>query len=220
AGQRIVYMTHDHVGHLGIFVSGSVARLQHRAILESLDAVEGLAPGLYEMVIDNPSGDPDCETGDFTVRFDPREVDELGIASGDAALKQVAQISRINEAAYSTFVSPWIRAATTPASAEALRALHPMRWTRTMFSERVNPWMSLVEFAADTLRETREPLPENHPAIVTERALSARTGEVLGAWRKGRDAWIAHVFGAMFGPFPVTTSPAQADHPGAASNKE
>jgi hypothetical protein len=54
-------------------------------------------------------------------------------------------MSRINEAAYSTFVSPWIKAATSPASAEMLRALHPMRWTRTMFSERVNPWMALVK---------------------------------------------------------------------------
>lgn len=220
AGQRIVYMTHGHVGHLGIFVSGSVARLQHRAILESLDEVEALAPGLYEMVIDTPAGDPDCETGDFTVRFVPREVHDLRIASEDAALAQVAQVSRINEAAYSAFVSPWLRAATSPASAEALRALHPMRWTRTMFSERVNPWMALVKSTAETLRETRDPLPEDHLAIVTERALSARTGEVLGAWRKGRDAWIGHVFGAMFGPFPVIPAPAQADHPDAASQKE
>ncbi|MGR3707854.1 MAG: DUF3141 domain-containing protein [Alterinioella nitratireducens] len=220
AGQRIVYMTHGHVGHLGIFVSGSVARLQHRAILESLDEVEALAPGLYEMVIDTPAGDPDCETGDFTVRFVPREVHDLRIASEDAALAQVAQVSRINEAAYSAFVSPWLRAATSPASAEALRALHPMRWTRTLFSERVNPWMALVRSTAETLRETRDPLPEDHLAIVTERALSARTGEVLGAWRKGRDAWIGHVFGAMFGPFPVIPAPAQADHPDAASQKE
>ena len=220
AGQRIVYMTHGHVGHLGIFVSGSVARLQHRAILESLDKVEALAPGLYEMVIDTPAGDPDCETGDFTVRFVPREVHDLRIASEDAALAQVAQVSRINEAAYSAFVSPWLQAATSPASAEALRALHPMRWTRTLFSERVNPWMALVKSTAETLRETRDPLPEDHLAIVTERALSARTGEVLGAWRKGRDAWIGHVFGAMFGPFPVIPAPAQADHPDAASQKE
>ncbi len=220
AGQRIVYMTHGHVGHLGIFVSGSVARLQHRAILESLDEVEALAPGLYEMVIDTPAGDPDCETGDFTVRFVPREVHDLRIASEDAALAQVAQVSRINEAAYSAFVSPWLRAATSPASAEVLRALHPMRWTRTMFSERVNPWMALVKSTAETLRATRDPLSEDHLAIVTERALSARTGEVLGAWRKGRDAWIGHVFAAMFGPFPVIPAPAQADHPDAASQKE
>ena len=216
AAQRIVYMTHPRIGHLGIFVSGSVARLQHRAILESLDAVEALAPGLYEMVIDNPSGDPDCKAGDYDVRFEPREVGELGTVSDDAALKQVAQISRINEAAYSLLASPWLRTATSPASAEALRALHPMRWTRMMFSERVNPWMALVKSTADTLREMREPLPDDHPAILAERALLARTSESLAAWRKGRDAWNTHVFGAVFGkPFGTLT-----DHPTTSSNKE
>ena len=47
AGQRIVYMTNAHVGHLGIFVSASVARLEHRAILESLSKIDKLKPGLY-----------------------------------------------------------------------------------------------------------------------------------------------------------------------------
>lgn len=42
AGQRIVYLINPHVGHLGIFVSAKVARLEHRAILESLDEIEGL----------------------------------------------------------------------------------------------------------------------------------------------------------------------------------
>ena len=97
------------------------------------------------MVIDNPSGGAKRKTDDYDVRFEPRDVDDLGFGSDHGALAQVAQMSRINEAAYSTFVSPWIKAATSPASAEMLRALHPIRWTRTMFSERVNPWMALVK---------------------------------------------------------------------------
>ena len=85
-----------------------------------------------------------------------------------------------------------------------------------MFSERVNPWMALVKSTADTLREMREPLPDDHPAILAERALLARTSESLAAWRKGRDAWNTHVFGAVFGkPFGTLT-----DHPTTSSNKE
>tara|TARA_R110002124_G_scaffold112195_4_gene266202 strand:+ start:7490 stop:9340 length:1851 start_codon:yes stop_codon:yes gene_type:complete len=217
AGQRIVYMTHPNVGHLGIFVSGAVARLQHRAILESLDAVEALEPGLYEMVIDEPAK---RQTNDFAVTFEPRDVADLGVASDAAALKQVAQISRINEAAYSTFVSPWLRAATSPASAEALRALHPMRWTRTLFSERVNPWMALVKTTAENLRDTRKPLPGDHPAIQAERAALARAGDTMGAWRKGRDAWLAHVFGALYGEDQVDKTDTRAGHSAAASDKE
>ncbi len=45
AGQRIVYLTNPHIGHLGIFVSASVARLEHRAILDSLTDIQALAPG-------------------------------------------------------------------------------------------------------------------------------------------------------------------------------
>ena len=45
AGQRIVYLINGHVGHLGIFVSASVAKLEHRAILESLDRHRGTAAG-------------------------------------------------------------------------------------------------------------------------------------------------------------------------------
>ncbi|WCE72420.1 DUF3141 domain-containing protein (plasmid) [Sulfitobacter faviae] len=220
AGQRIVYMTHETVGHLGIFVSGSVARLQHRAILESLEAVEALAPGLYKMVIDNPSGGAKRKTDDYDVRFEQRDVDDLGFGSDHGALAQVAQMSRINEAAYSTFVSPWIKAATSPASAEMLRALHPMRWTRTMFSERVNPWIALVKSAAETVRETRDPLPKDHPAILAEHALLARTGESLASLRKARDAWLTHVFGAMYGSFPIAATGTQADIQTTSSSKE
>jgi hypothetical protein len=51
-----------------------VARLEHRAILESLAEIEALAPGLYEMKIDNPSGDPDCHKPSYSIRFEPRQV--------------------------------------------------------------------------------------------------------------------------------------------------
>ncbi len=72
------YLTNPHVGHLGIFVSASVARLEHRATLERLAGIEALAPGLYEMKIDNPSGDPDCHKPACHVRFEPRRVEDLG----------------------------------------------------------------------------------------------------------------------------------------------
>ena len=88
-----------------------------------------------------------------------------------------------------------------------------------MFSERVNPWMALVKSTADSVRETRDPLPKGHPAILAERALLARTGENLGALRKARDAWLTHVFGAMYGSFPIATT-TQAGQPTAIPNKE
>jgi hypothetical protein len=200
AGQRIVYLINPHVGHLGIFVSAKVARLEHRAMLESLDEIEALSPGLYEMKIDNPSGDPDCHKPAFTVRFEERDVADIADIHPTEALANVAQVSRINEAAYDLFIGPWVRAMTTPASAKALEAMHPMRWTRLMFSERYNPWMRLVRTAAETVRESRHPLPDDDPAITAEREALARIGAGLGAVRQARDEAIATVFKAIFAP--------------------
>ena len=51
-GQRIVYMVHEEVGHLGIFVSSKIARKEHAEVASTLETIEALAPGLYEMIIE------------------------------------------------------------------------------------------------------------------------------------------------------------------------
>ena len=200
AGQRIVYLINPHVGHLGIFVSASVARLEHRAILESLHEIETLEPGLYEMKIDNPTGDPDCEKPAYSVSFEPREVSEIGEVHPEDALRNVAQVSRTGEAAYDLFLGPWARAITTPQSAEALRAMHPMRWSRLMFSAHFNPWMGAVQAMADTIRPVRAPLPDDDPRLKAEREAMAQIGASLGAMRVARDHAIAVLFKALYAP--------------------
>src|SRR6516162_5125826 len=100
AQQRIVYLTNPHVGHLGIFVSASVARFEHRAIFDSLTAIEALAPGLYEMKIDNPTSDPDCHKSQYMVRFEPREVAGLHFEHPRVAFERVRQVSEIKDGFY------------------------------------------------------------------------------------------------------------------------
>src|SRR5262249_11921411 len=51
AGQVIVGLLHQNVGHLGIFVSGKVAKKEHAQIVSVLKSVEALPPGLYGMAI-------------------------------------------------------------------------------------------------------------------------------------------------------------------------
>ncbi len=71
-GQTIVYALHDTIGHLGIFVSASVARKEHDEFASNIDLIDVLPPGLYEAVL-TPKGesDPasDLVTGDYLVRF-------------------------------------------------------------------------------------------------------------------------------------------------------
>jgi len=56
AGRTIVYTLHEKIGHLGIFVGGAVARKEHDQIVNTLEQIDRLPPGLYEMLIDDKSG--------------------------------------------------------------------------------------------------------------------------------------------------------------------
>jgi hypothetical protein len=198
AGQRIVYLTNPHVGHLGIFVSASTARLEHRAILESLTDIAALAPGLYEMKIDNPSGDADCHKGAYRVRFEPRQVENLRSDVPREAFEQVRRISELNETLYRTFASPWMQMMGTPWTAEALKWLHPMRTSRYLLSEAFSPWMRGVAVLAALIAKDRRPLAKDNALIERERKVLGDITDMLGAARKIRDAVYEQVFSALF----------------------
>jgi hypothetical protein len=198
AGQRIVYLTNPHVGHLGIFVSAAVARLEHRAILESLADIEALPSGLYEMKIDNPTGDPDCHKPAYSVRFEPRKVEDLRFDYPREAFERVRQMSEFNESLYRSFASPWIAAAVTPWTAEVLRWLHPMRTSRYMLSEAFNPWMRGVAVFASAIATNRHPLDTDQPWMAREHKTVADIAAVLGSLRKVRDAVYERAFTTLF----------------------
>ena len=44
-GQTIVYCVHESVGHLGIFVSGSVAKKEHDEFASNIDFIDACRPG-------------------------------------------------------------------------------------------------------------------------------------------------------------------------------
>jgi poly(3-hydroxyalkanoate) synthetase len=55
-GQTIVYTIHEKVGHLGIFVSGGLARKEHDEFSSNIDLIDTLPPGLYEAVFESKTG--------------------------------------------------------------------------------------------------------------------------------------------------------------------
>jgi hypothetical protein len=203
AGQRIVYLTNPNVGHLGIFVSAGVARLEHRAILESLREIEALTPGLYEMKIDNPSGDLDCHKPSYNVRFDPRKVEDLRRDYPREAFERVRRMSEFNETLYRTFASPWIQAIATPWTAEVFKWLHPMRTSRYLLSEAFNPWMRGVAILTCAIARDRRPLARDHPLIERERKTAEHMTEVLESIRKIRDGVYERTFSALFEGLPA-----------------
>ncbi len=210
AGQRIVYLINPHVGHLGIFVSASVARFEHRAILEHLEEIEALAPGLYEMKIHNLTGDPDCRKRQYSVAFDERRVEDLKFNFPHQAFERVRQISELNESLYRTFVSPWVQAVATPWTAAVQKWLHPMRTSRYLLSEKFSPWMYTLAATAEAIRHTRIALPEDDPWRQAERAAFARIGHTIETARLARDHLEEETFTQLYNAGPLQVPLAQS----------
>lgn len=144
-GQRIVYMVHEQVGHLGIFVSSSIANREHKGVAAILKMVEALPPGLYELVLEDFQGAGDDMK--FSVNFQRRTTKDLtSIDDGRLDEKPFKAISRFSASQarfYETFARPTVKMLSSEASAQWLRAMHPMRLQRSLWTSR-NPFAKLV----------------------------------------------------------------------------
>lgn len=200
AGQRVVYLTHREVGHLGIFVSASVARREHRAILHHAQAIEGLAPGLYEMQLeDSPS--PEAAP---SARFEERRIEDLRFDPAPAGFDNVKKLSEALERLYAQWGSPAVRAVVNPGIARQMRALHPMRASRMVWSERATPglaWMPWLAAWLDRLGAPDSARAQN-PWYRLERAGAEAVGEAWTTWRTLRDLWAEVVFTQAYATWP------------------
>ena len=85
-GQTIVYTIHETVGHLGIFVSGGIAKKEHSEFSSNIDLIDVLPPGLYEAKFrkanPNNTASADLVTGDWVMRCEPRTLDDIRALGG------------------------------------------------------------------------------------------------------------------------------------------
>jgi hypothetical protein len=202
--QTIVYILHEDIGHLGIFVSGRIAQREHAEIVQTLDVIETLPPGLWEMVIeDKQPGMPHTELvpGRYLVRFERRTLDDIrGLEqtrADERPFEAVARVSEITEGFYRTFMSPWVRACVNETSAEALRNLHPNRLQYSLWSDR-NPWMAVVKELAESVRRHRRPVAADNPFLALEREVSGQIERSLDRYRDARDRTIERLFKAIY----------------------
>lgn len=211
AGQRIVYLLNPHIGHLGIFVSASVARREHRTILDHVDALEALAPGLYEMKIVDDQ-DEGSATSSHRVQFEPRRIEDIHYEYPKKAFERVRALSEQNEFIYRTFASPFVRAFASPWGGDCLKWLHPMRASRYMFAERFSPWMAVVKAGAAAVDAARSPVAQGNPYLAVERAASESVSHALEAFRKARDQAYETTFSALYGQQPGAVARSTAEH--------
>ena len=140
-GQRIIYMIHEQVGHLGIFVSSKIANHEHTGIASIMDMIEVLPPGLYEMSIDHFEGHGKEKT--FSVDLCRRTFSDLSKAIGEnrndeESFKAVHRHSMAQTQAYEKNLRPLVKAMSNETSAQLLRTMHPLRLQRSVWSSK-NP---------------------------------------------------------------------------------
>ena len=118
-GQRIIYMVHEKVGHLGIFVSSSIAKKEHSEVASTMKTIEALSPGLYEMKIEEQIGEG--VHARFLVSFEERKIsDILAIDDNDRSEERdfaaVARLSELGAELYELTLRPFVQAVVTPHS--------------------------------------------------------------------------------------------------------
>lgn len=199
AQQRIVYLINPHVGHLGIFVSAKVAKLEHRAILENTQEIEALKPGLYQMIIDNPTGDPDCSHDQYEVRFEEQRVEDICESEPQEPFEAVRGVSEKNDEIYKQFMRPFVQTFANPAIAKILKTTHPMRVRRKIFSETLNPAMLALLFAAQAVRGNRTTIEEDNPFKEREQQAASRVENIIATMSNAQKKWQEDMFKAIYG---------------------
>jgi pimeloyl-ACP methyl ester carboxylesterase len=201
-GQVIVGLLHQDVGHLGIFVSGKVAKKEHAQIVSVLKSVEALAPGLYGMAIhEEKRRDGKVE---YRVEFQERRLEEVAgklnrfERADEKPFEAVAKVSEFNQKAYETFAQPLVQSMANEAAAEVQREMHPLRMQRWAISN-LNPWLAWLPSAADAVRKARRLVEPGNPVSKVQQYTSQAVSASLDYYREIRDAISEAAFFQTYG---------------------
>jgi pimeloyl-ACP methyl ester carboxylesterase len=205
-GQTIIYAVHESIGHLGIFVSGSVAKKEHDEFASNIDLIDVLPPGLYEAVMTpKEGGSPTAELigGDYLVRFEARTLDDIRALGGNSVEDErkfaaVARVSEINLGLYRTFVQPWVKAWANAGFAEWMRKIHPLRLPYEMFTP-ANPFLKSVSSMADNVRGNRQPVSPDNALWQSQQRIGKAIESSLKVCGDMRDRYLETVFHAVYG---------------------
>ncbi|HEY5862586.1 MAG TPA: DUF3141 domain-containing protein [Casimicrobiaceae bacterium] len=200
-GQTIVGLIHEDIGHLGIFVSGKVAKKEHAQIVEVLKYIQQLPPGLYGMHIEEQHGADGEITYDVTLR--ERKVEDLRTLQkynrvDEKPFEAVAALSELLERAYSLLARPFVRALTPEWFAKVARDFHPLRVKHWSVSDK-NPWLWALPHAADLVKRQRVQRGADNDLLKGEQMFSSAMSASLDLYRDLRDAMSEALFFEVYG---------------------
>jgi len=204
-GQTIVYTVHESVGHLGIFVSGGVARKEHGEFSSNIDLIDTLPPGLYEAVFERKIEDtasPDLVSGDWVMRCEARTLDDIrklgtNDVTDDRCFATAARISEANLSLYRALMQPAVRALANAPAAQWMQKFHPLRLQYELFSD-ANPLMAGIGRMSKWVQEHRNRAADDNPFISLQEAMSRQIVTLLDSWRDVRDAWFEQMFFSVY----------------------
>jgi hypothetical protein len=208
AGRTIIYVLHESVGHLGIFVGGEIARKEHDQLVTSLDVIESLPPGLYEMKLEPKAGKEalrweQLEPGDYTVQYQHRTMDDIRAVNPEGREEEtifstISKVSELNTAMYKSWFRPWVRMVAKRPVADAMGKLHSLRLQRQMFSDAF-PLAPFIREFAKQARSRRAHVDDDHPLRKLERTISEQITHALDQHRDHHNdatvAWTRFMFG-------------------------
>ena len=203
-GQTIVYCLHEKIGHLGIFVSASIAKSETSELTSALELIERCRRACTrrsstDTTPDMPGLEP-CRaaTSSSSTRARSRTSSSSTTAASDErAFEIVNRVSQINQGLYDTFASPVVKAMSNegdgaprarpqPGAHGALGLLGPQSW------------MWWVRATAEWVRENRQPVAADNPLVQAEKKMSEQIEDALDRYRDVRDDLVgAHVQGTV-----------------------
>ena len=205
-GQTIVYTIHETVGHLGIFVSGGVAKKEHGEFSSNIDLIDTLPPGLYEAIFEDKTAEtanPDLALGNWVMRCESRTLEDIRALGGNDIADErrfatAARVSDINLALYRTFAQPVVRALVSAPVADWMHQMHPLRLQYEMFSDQ-NPAMASIAALTEQVRNDRKPVTSDNPFVAMQENFSNHIVSALDGWREASENLAERTFLAVYG---------------------
>ena len=201
-GQVIVGLLHQSVGHLGIFVSGKVAKKEYTQIFSVLQSIEALPPGLYGMKIRDVKGRNGAV--EYQVEFEEHRLEDIVARlnrfdrADEKPFEAAAAVSDFNQRAYELFAQPLVQKTANKYTAQLRRHFHPLRLQRWAMSD-LNPWTAWLGPAAQTVKANRKSVDQDNAALKVEKTISASLSASLEYYRAVRDAASEAMFFLTYG---------------------
>ena len=202
-GHVIVGLVHEDAGHLGIFVSGKVHQKETRKLVEVMEAIELLQPGIYGMEFTPRAGAGSAQ--EYDVSFREYRLEDI-VAKLNPLQRQderpfeaVQTISDLNQRVYELCLRPFVKAGANDWSARLLRHLHPLRVRNWAVSDAYNPWLAWLGPAAQAVKAQRVTAPAEGSLRKLEELGAELVSAGLDYERAVRDALAESVFFTIYG---------------------